>query len=679
MGSQVRQFPEHSFVVRDQELGQVEQWMVQRAASAVFSVQGIGGVGKTTFLSQVEALARKHGVRSIRLDGDADGMRGVDATDVLLQRMGAPVGDNVAGRRQVLRHHLRMRKTMVLLDHVESSAWQDDVLQTLLVPNFLVETDLAIVIATRRGLPLRWRIDPALMTRLQILVLDNFTPAQAMEYVRRAGITDVALGRRFARQTAGYPLALAMAVQSALLGYDQSTDGAHAVMEIYSTLIREVSAPLHGLVEGLAFVRFGTQDALAAVLGQEVTAEQYHALGQLSFVRRTDKGLVIHDVARAVLLHDLKVRSPMRFAELFRRTVGVIEAQLMEAPSYDLTHNLVTLSAHATLALHYPDASLSAQVSPKGLPQSEAFVAKDLGHLHRLIDDGVVATAACLGDPHALLETVARHFADSIRVLRREDGVPTGFATFVPLNRQALTALPAAAGTLARGIPDRELQAYAAMSGPSSDTCLSLLSGVARDDDEYTFFDLLLALKVTGWTLIAEGKRCLLLTSDPLVARYYQQLHYQPLCTRSHHGASCDVFALDFRAVPMARWMSSLLLQEAAAVTAVRPDVDGGMVRAALKAVRSPRALEVSDLAEALAVSGAELQRILYDALAASPPPAPLTRPGQQLLSLVYLEPAATAATVARTLYLSRTTYYRYLNASLEQLARALACRASGP
>jgi len=125
--------------------------------------------------------------------------------------------------------------------------------------------------------------------------------------------------------------------------------------------------------------------------------------------------------------------------------------------------------------------------------------------------------------------------------------------------------------------------------------------------------------------------------------------------------------------------MSSLLLQETAAATAVRPDVDAGMVRAALKAVRSPRVLEVSDLAEALAVSGAEVQRILYDALAASPPPAPLTRPGQQLLSLVYLEPAATAATVARTLYLSRTTYYRYLNASLEQLARALACRASGP
>ncbi|MCY0895176.1 MAG: hypothetical protein OWS03_02610 [Alicyclobacillaceae bacterium] len=89
-----------------------------------------------------------------------------------------------------------------------------------------------------------------------------------------------------------------MAVQSALYYPLRESAEESIPFQVSADLLREIAPHLNRLVECLAFLRTATQDVLEEVLGETVSAKNFRELSRLSFIRLTDKGLSLHDVAR---------------------------------------------------------------------------------------------------------------------------------------------------------------------------------------------------------------------------------------------------------------------------------------------------------------------------------------------------------------------------------------------
>ncbi|QSO52703.1 helix-turn-helix domain-containing protein [Alicyclobacillus curvatus] len=303
-----------------------------------------------------------------------------------------------------------------------------------------------------------------------------------------------------------------------------------------------------------------------------------------------------------------------------------------------------------------------------------------MAELHHLVDTGVVGgmTMENPKDEHALLDMLLRHFPESLRVIRRSDGLPTAFTTLVPLHKEAIALLPRPIIEALRERLGTELSRYERISAEATDTLLSVITTVPLEPEEFTFFDLLLAIKLTGWSELAHGNRCLLFSSIPDVKTFHLQLGYEYLNPRGAHHQSVDVCALDFRNQSMGQWLVSLLLDATISPPSFHAQsskhISTEMVRDALKSLRNTRLLMQSQLAKMLELSGDELYQELMALLTDIAPQAPLTAMLQNVLRLSYLNGMSIVA-IAHELNVGRTTYYRYLDRALDALRQVLAVK----
>ncbi|QSO52702.1 ATP-binding protein [Alicyclobacillus curvatus] len=309
-------------VERDSELRHFDEWLAQRnPRTVVCSVSGIGGIGKTTFLGQIADHACRAGVRTTHVDGYLGFSSAIELLSYLCEQhqcqpAGTDTGASTGAKRDegflsevisLLSGRLGEHRTILLFDHFEEMLSIESFIRTQLIPGLPLD-GVMLVFASRRGLSIGWRTDPTLITRTIRITLGNLSWHQSLDYVKRAGIENVDVQQQISRETSGYPLSLALAVQSVLSGNEDEEDAGYSINEISAGLIREVAPDLNPLLDGLMFLRTSTQNVLSRLLQKPVSSQEYRALGQLSFVRVTSKGLAIHDVARAYLLSDLKIR-----------------------------------------------------------------------------------------------------------------------------------------------------------------------------------------------------------------------------------------------------------------------------------------------------------------------------------------------------------------------------------
>ncbi|MCY0877259.1 MAG: helix-turn-helix transcriptional regulator [Firmicutes bacterium] len=554
------------WVARQPELARLEKWLLDsQAPTKIWSISGIGGIGKTTFLDQISNLVCEHGIRVLHCDG----MMGYTGPLDLIEHLSAQLGmfSNVTtrtARQQIddLSREVTGKKSVWLFDHLEAMAYLELFLRTQFIPS-LPERGVLLAFASRSGLSLSWRTDPTILMRNEGFSLDYFSWSQSLEYTRRAGVESEALAQRIARDTAGYPLSLAVAVQYAL----QSEQEIDSVRNISANLIREVTPRLYPLVEALALMRTGTQNVLGAVVGTDISDEDFRELSELSFVRPTVRGLVVHDVARSYLLHDLKQRNPQRFSDLFRNTVVTLGRLLEETSgrhTYEVSHNLATLCIYGASPLMFPAVDVPWKLSLRPLPTCEPVLETDIPTLHNLLDHEMATGLIGISkkDDHRLLDIMLKFFPESFRIIRLTTGTPVAFATLLPLCKEALVRLPAYAKEVLDGCLGSELRLYADLPLLETDTLLSFLSCVTQAPTEYTFLDLLLALKITGWSELSQGQRCLLVSSMTAVQTFYDQLGYVHMSSVRKGNTILDVYSLDFRHRSLGSWLVHLLLDD---------------------------------------------------------------------------------------------------------------------
>jgi hypothetical protein len=645
--------------------------------SSICVVHGIVGMGKTVFLSQVEQLAKKAGLQTVRVDARAQCLEPGNLAEEVLRRL-----EPRARGRRTDEHLLRLadalrEPTVLLCDHVDEVKGLLAYVREIFIPA-LPAQGVLLVLALRSDPPLDWYADPVLAGRLHALALDGWTLGDTMDYLKRTGMDDAAERRRVWQETRGFPLAVAHAACANVEGQGASPERRRA--EVASLFWHEVPPRSNDLLEALAFVRTSTQGTLEQVLGERISPQAFGSLASLSLVRRGEAGLAIDRYARMYLLGDLKARDPERFRRLWRNAMGVVADRLRQGASarsfYAGAFDLASLSVQASDVLAFPGMShglglLASKPLPWGSPSPS-----DGRALHRVLDRGIAPRfepADPMLSPHELLDFVLAHTPEWVRVARTsDDGRPVAFYTMVPLQSETLEMLPDR--VLARSLGMHERVGLGRADG--GETVLCLMACIPPDEDAHPFAEMLFSMHAAGWTELDGGKRCLLFSNVPEVSAYYRQLGYTELsCPRD--AVVSSVFSLDGRGMGMAAWLMRRLVQEDEPV-GVAGQVTAKAVRAALSRMHSLEALAHSELAALVGCDGLGLRDLLAALLTDVPAPSPLDGADQQLLRLTYLQPHRTATSLAQQVHMGRSTYYRHLERATEALAEAIARRVDG-
>lgn len=675
------------FVGRPRELGALSRWLrTPAAATEIFYLWGMGGIGKSALQAQMLRLAAEAGAVSVWMDGRAsrsppgfaDYLRTSLSGQAALQacRREAPAdwidAAVAAGHRLVLG-----------IDNCEELAQMEGWFREDFAAR-LPSRGACLIAASRQPPSAAWTADPAWTGRLHSLPLGPLSRGEAQEYLIRRGLPPGAETERLIRAAAGHPLALA--VGAARLEQQTPGEPANLSHTISAALFREVAAPdLHPLLEGLALLPSAGQESLARLVGEPVSTDQYYALAGLSFIAPAAGALAMHDVARAHLLADLRQRAPSQYRTLRRRAVAALQADLdaaRDAPDRRrVAAALLSLCRDALPAI--PQG-----IDPTAAPDLEASACRpaDRPTLHMLLDHWGVFPAGIsdLTDEHRLLDELCDQLPESIRVVRAPEGTPLGLSANVLLYDEAAAILDRyrlGRLLLCGGLPGARCRRE------SADTYYAFLGGIQPHDPIYPPDQINGVLIHDFLARLGEGTRLLCMAPCPDVAAHLSRLGFRPVpgCSAHLEGTAWPfhVYALDMRQGDLSQWVVSFLNAMEGVASPVGGRAAGRLrlapvvpvviaeLRAALGSLDSRPHLQASGLAARLGFSGSELQQKLRSLLTEIPPP-PLSRDDQEVLRTAFTLGCDTSEAAAAKLHLSRATYYRKLSAALANLSEAL-------
>ncbi|MFB9387642.1 trypsin-like peptidase domain-containing protein [Pseudonocardia petroleophila] len=173
---------------------------------------------------------------------------------------------------------------------------------------------ITIITAGRNDIPPSWQPPPG---RVKIYELGPLTAAEVQEYLSIAGVREDSLRDRIARSSAGIPLALELAVESAgslgVLQQDEDVD-AFVVDRMIAVFLGELSAEHRTALQRLAvFRRFNRETLNAFNLGDEAAIISMLAA---RFMKHDRYGYAVHDSVRDFILRDLRRQEPTLHASL---------------------------------------------------------------------------------------------------------------------------------------------------------------------------------------------------------------------------------------------------------------------------------------------------------------------------------------------------------------------------
>jgi hypothetical protein len=316
----------------EKELARLEQWLADPdAETRLFSVSGIGGIGKTTLLAEMAGRCRRSTALTLWLDGQTE----LVSSGAFLAGLETSLGNEYGKHRTpgtpllpYIADELSRQRSVLVLDNGERL----DRLESWLLSSFLPRlrsTGMLIVIASRGGLPPKWHAHPHWGGRIESCPLRLLTREQSLDYLRESGLeTETQLD--VARKTDGHPLLLALTVD---LLRSRGQDAPFRTEDIPAILtgdwLREAASPsLHQALTALSLLPAADQAALNELSNAPLDIAAYHELGRLSFVRSTPQGLSLHHVVSRLLREDYSRRASGQFQALRHKAFRLTGRQI---------------------------------------------------------------------------------------------------------------------------------------------------------------------------------------------------------------------------------------------------------------------------------------------------------------------------------------------------------------
>jgi hypothetical protein len=281
------------------------------APASVVHVSGPGGIGKSTLLRELARRAAARDRRCIAVDG---------------RQLGPAPGMLEAAMREAA----QQARPVVLLDSYERMTALDPYLRRELVPGL---PDQALVVIAGRATP-----DPAWFSGgweavTARLDLGALAPADAQRLLAAHGLSDERVPG-IIEWAAGSPLALALAADAATTDASwnaaRTPDRPDLVKSLLHRLVETELRDIRPSALGIAVVaRSTTPQLLRAVLRDADADAEYRQLSELTVSEPVGDGITLHELARKVLLADLRLRNPELERDLRRRIIDYLYARAL--------------------------------------------------------------------------------------------------------------------------------------------------------------------------------------------------------------------------------------------------------------------------------------------------------------------------------------------------------------
>ncbi len=663
----------------------------------VLHVWGPGGVGKTALLREFEELCGRKGVPVRYLDAreietSPEGFLAAlgQATPALLALPGEAVGDvlppalaSVRGPADPAARHV------LLVDTYEAMAGLDGWVREAFLPQS-PET-LVVVFAGRDRPAAPWRTDAGWRALAEWMPLRNLTPDEGRALLATRGVPAGQHGPALAF-TRGHPLALALvaeAVGQAPAEPFAPEDAPDVVGTLLRRFVDEVPGPDHRLaLEACALARTTTEALLAALLERPAAPELFAWLRSLSFIQESRDGLFPHDLARDVLVADLRWRHPDRYEALHARARRHYTVRLQAAAAAEQQRALADyaflyrdnpvagpLIASLRQRWREQDAHADGPPRPADGPALRAMVEQHEGP-----------------DAARIADWWLERQPDGFEVFRDADGAPRGLLVRVALeaateeDEAADPAVAAARAALRRLSPLRE-----------GERALLFRFWMDRDQHQQISAVQSLVFARTVWHYLTTPVLAFSLLPcrvphgwGPILA--FAGLRRLPAADYETDGQRFEAFGHDWRTVPPEAWLAALAERSPDAVSLPEPaepplvvlsrPAFADAVKEALKAYAVPHRLRGNPLLRSRLVAEradgedeadriTALRALIAEAVG-SLEASPRDEAHARALALTYLKPVPNQAIAAERLDLPFSTFRRHLGRAVDHVVETL-------
>jgi hypothetical protein len=537
---------------REREMDRILRHLDTDGAVVTF-VHGIGGIGKSSVLAAAAPRLADRGARVVRLDGRTiePTPRGLFAA--LADAMGArgPVGDVEAMAREL---DSDPRATAFVIDEYDRIRLLDAWLRHEVLP---AQPDRTRWLFAGRFAPhAAWLTTPGWSDAVLSLRLDPLDEASCRALLTRRGVADEAMASILGLAR-GSPLALELAAR-----YTSANGlgglGENAVLDALARrCIEGLAPPLREAIDAISIVRCATKPLLDAMLGRRCDDALLDELVDLSFVERTEDGLVLHDSVRHAVVSRLRALDPVRHRALRLAALAYLEGASMNAAPTG--PNAWRLTADLLFIVEYPE------IREAFFPSHETTISIDSAL------PGDRAAVFAIADRYELPETVRAfgHWWDHGRaffdVARDATGTVLGFAI--------MAASDAVPGAIVKG--DSLVRAWMTdlESGPGRDRGALFHRRALSADHGEEPCDVRGALWLAAkrayvarpgqWALYAGTRH------QPSTLRLVQKFGFREAGIRAGHDAT---LLLEFGAAGIWSWLRGLAREE------VEPAVGGWRV-----------------------------------------------------------------------------------------------------
>ncbi|MEK3773963.1 hypothetical protein MHB85_05730 [Paenibacillus sp. FSL K6-4396] len=671
------------FIGRTKELTTLERWFNHpEAPLTIFSITGMGGIGKSSLLSEMLSVSRDRGATAIWMDGRSCGATPSVFMDYLSSTLGLETMDSEGYPRPLsLLKDTSVDKRLVLaVDNYEELALLESWFMEVFISKLPLR-GILVILASRPELASTWRTHPRLHQRFIQMRLQHFTIDEITEYITVAGFLNQGMAGTITRMTDGHPLGLALAVEAA----DQrrnlpQSEWAELSHMISARLLLELTTPrLHPVVEVLTLLETANQELLSSVLDMNVTKEEYHMLRQMSFIRSGPDGLALHDMARVHLLRDFRQREPHRLQSMRIKIAKLLKQLHEQAGCHErrqIARKMLLLCQESMLQHRkYADVSRDSLFSPLEPMRSE-----DLPVLQSLLqqwcDYSVEPWQALSYGP--FLDELAQRYPEGIVLMRDKLGETIAMFITVLVHRDS-------SELLLKYFPNEIHECFTPQeleSDPDqSDTHFALLAAARDDVPGYTREELVGYMALDRLSLLGDGARAMLVATNPHLKLFLQSIGFRMRRTRTRvcdrYEDQADVLDLDLRSGQFGEWVMSLLDPESTEhrIQPETTELDGVIwteqdVRKMLGDLRSPGELHEYAGRVRGVKDGIQLQLYVMDLLEGRV--HGLSPQDQMLLYAAYWTHAGNPTAAAQTCSMSRATFYRHIRTALTRLARIL-------
>ncbi|TMV51932.1 hypothetical protein FE783_03010 [Paenibacillus mesophilus] len=328
---EIDQIERHYLVGRQKEVQFFrEQLSEKRHRGRILNVYGTGGVGKSYLLDEFRRIAHQDRMRFLLLDSRDFPHNPHDFCLHLLRLLRYSLDERTDNLNRLLElcqeaimHEPESDGVILALDTFEELGE----LEYWFREEFLTQlhSKVFVIISGRYPIQGAWLSSPAwrrLISHMPIGDLDYFS---VKEYLGRSGFETEDDIHRIWSKSKGHPLTLSLLVSTTLSQAMQpmAFEEHHSVFaQVVHAWLKELPDPqLRELVEAAALLRHFNQELLSCAMNSPVPTEHFLKLVGLSFVRRVDRGWLLHDLMRDAITHELQLRAPDQYGKIRKRCV----------------------------------------------------------------------------------------------------------------------------------------------------------------------------------------------------------------------------------------------------------------------------------------------------------------------------------------------------------------------